>query len=71
MTATHKGWFLFCPVLLDMADDECPGVWARWWWLEPMLSVAHAMQATMIWMLSAMNPDYEPTFMLKVTGKVQ
>lgn len=68
--ATHRGWFLFCPVWVDMTDDACPGVWARWWWLEPLLSVAHAMQATMIALLSMTDPYYEPAFMLKLTGEV-
>lgn len=71
MEATHKGWFLFCPVYLDMTDEDVPGMWARWEWLEPMLSAAHWCQEAMIGFLSATNPDYEPHFLIWVTDECQ
>lgn len=67
---THKGWFLFAPVYLDMTDPEVPGMWARWEWMEWLLTAAHECQAAMITMLSAMNPDYEPAFMIRITGEM-
>ena len=70
MEATHKGWFLFCPVYLDMTDEEVPGMWARWEWLEPLLSAAYWCQESMIGFLSATNPDYEPHFLIWVTEEL-
>lgn len=71
MKATHKGWFLFCPIYVDMhTTPEAPHVWARLSWLEPLLSAAHFVQASMIGFLSMANPDYEPAFMLRITGEM-
>lgn len=71
MKATHYGWFLFCPVYVDMTLDPAPGVWARWEWLDPLLSAAHWCQESMIGFLSAANPDYEPAFAIRLTGEVK
>lgn len=68
--ATHKGWFLFAPVYLDMTDPDEPGMWARWEWMEFLITAAHEFQAAMIGMLSMMDPDYEPAFMIRITGEV-
>lgn len=71
MKATHKGWFLFCPIYADMATNpEAPGLWARWEWLEWLFSVAHFCQSSMIGFLSMANPDYEPAFMIRLTGEL-
>ena len=64
---THVGWFLFCPVYASFADNpEVPEVWARWGCLEPLLSAAHWCQAAMIGLLSNLDPDYEPAFVLRL-----
>jgi len=70
MEATHKGWFLFCPVYLDMTDEDVPGMWARWEWMEPLLDAAHWCQDTMIGFLSATSADYEPRFLILVTKEL-
>jgi len=53
-----------------MTDEEVPGMWARWEWLEPLLSVAHWCQESMIGFLSATKPDYEPHFLIWVTDEL-
>lgn len=70
MSPTHKGWFLFAPVYLDMTDPENPGMWARWELLEPLIDVAHWIQVSVISFLSYCDPDYEPAFMIRVTGEL-
>lgn len=70
MVATHKGWFLFCPVFLDMRKPEVPGMWARWEWMEPLLSLSGFCQELAIGFLSAFDPDYEPNWVIRVTGEV-
>lgn len=70
MKATHAGWFLFCPVLLDMTDAECPEIWARWEILEPLLSLAHYCQSAMIGFLSMCNADYEPAFVVTISREI-
>lgn len=71
MKASHKGWFLFCPVFVDMVTDpESPGIWARWEILEPLLSLAHWCQQSMNGFLSSIDPFYEPSFAFFLTGEV-
>lgn len=69
MKATHKGWILFCPIYLNMEDEECPTTWARHEWLEWLHSVATWCQFSMMGFLSMCNPDYEPMFALRITGE--
>lgn len=71
LVATHKGWFLFCPVFVDMTDADAPGVWARCSALEPLLTLAHWGQLAMMSVLSLMDPDYEPAWMIRLTGQVR
>lgn len=70
MSDWYVGWFLFAPVYVDMADEECPTVMARWPVLEPLVSVATWCQRSMIGFLSMCNDDYEPHFVIRLTGKV-
>lgn len=69
MKATHKGWLLFCPVYMNLDNDEAPDVWARKAWLEPLLSLSTWLQQQFMFIMSYANPDYEPMFAIKVTGK--
>jgi len=66
---THKGWFWFVPVYLNMDDGEML-VAARWSILDPLFWVADLLEAARIYITSALNPDYEPTFMFRVTGEL-
>lgn len=76
---THIGWFWFCPVLIWMPDDpyadegvtESEGECAfhpRHWSLFPLFWAAEALEAARIWASSIVWPDYEPSFMVAVTG---
>lgn len=73
-TATHTGWFLFCPVYLAFEDkndsEDGPVVWARWSILEPLLALAGWIQGLAITVLSATRPDYEPAFMFSRVQKI-
>lgn len=70
--ATHKGWFLFCPVYVNMElTPEAPHLWARWECLEWLLSVAHWCQVSAIGFLSRVDPDYEPAWAIRLTGDVK
>jgi len=53
-----------------MTDEDVPGMWARWEWMEPLLDAAHWCQDTMIGFLSATSADYEPRFMILVTKEL-
>jgi len=60
---THVGWFLLCPIYArDL--DEIPWVWARYSWLEPLLSLMHYVQAGFITVASLMFPEREFGWML-------
>ena len=70
MKATHQGWFLFCPVYVDMTNPEIPEVCARWPWLEWLMDPALWCQEAAIMFLSLTNPDYEPAFSIRLTGEL-
>lgn len=70
MSNWYKGWILFAPVYVDMTDEECPAVMARWPILEPLLFAATWCEQSMIGFLSMCNEDYEPAFAIKLTGKI-
>lgn len=70
MEYTHKGWFFMCPVYLNADDGEGMYVDARWWWLDWWFSVNNAIFAALVYIKTAINPDYEPMFPFRVTGEL-
>lgn len=66
---THKGWFWFCPIYLDLSDDV-PTVTTRHGWLEPLFWLASGLEWVRITATGFVLPDWEPTFMFSVTGEV-
>jgi hypothetical protein len=66
---THKGWFWFCPVYLNLESDPMD-VEARANWLEPLFSLAEMCESARLYIGRAVNPDYPMAFMFKVTGEV-
>lgn len=70
LKATHKGWFLFAPVYVDMTDPDVPGMWARWEWLEFLVTAAHEVQSAMMATIQLFDEDYEPAFMITLTGEM-
>lgn len=69
--ATHYGWFGVAPVLVDMRNPDAPGLSARWWWAEPLLTVSEWMQGAVIAVLSAIDDNYEPSWMIKLSGRIE
>ena len=69
--ATHKGWFWFCPVYMDLRDKEEIVIEARAAWLEPLFCIAEYLETARLLIGTAVNPDYPEVFMFKVTGKIK
>jgi hypothetical protein len=70
MKYTHKGWFFMCPVYLNADDGEEMAVEARHEWLEWWFDVNNWIFSVMVLIVSFFNPDYEPMFPFRVTGKL-
>lgn len=60
-----------CPIFLNADDGEGMAVEARWSWLNWWFDVNEAIFASIVFVVSAFNPTYEPMFPFKVTGKLQ
>lgn len=67
---THYGWFSFCPVYVG-GDKEAPDVMARHRWLQPLLHLAVYVQGLAIGLCSMVNPDWEPTWRIRITGAIE
>lgn len=71
MKRTHKGLMFGCvPVFLDMTDQECPSVEGRNLLCEVFLSVAHNIFAVCIFIRTAVDREYEPSFPIQITGEL-
>lgn len=66
---THKGWLWFCPIYLAAHGDDAT-IEARYWWLDWLVPVVITLEASRIWLTSALVPDYQPTFMFRITGEL-
>lgn len=69
--ATHKGWFLFCPIYLRGINSPEPDVWERHAWLKPLFVLSH--WAFMAWVTIRSlfeSEDYEPQFPILITGRL-
>jgi hypothetical protein len=67
---THKGWLLMCPIYISEIDTDCPVIMERWDILSSWLWVNEQLSMALIGLLSLMNPDYEPAFVIRVTGEL-
>ena len=70
MIYTHKGWFGFCPVYLAEPQSSCPDVVERHWSLKYVLDLNVALQQAAIAVCTLMAPDWEPTWKIRVTKKL-
>lgn len=61
---THVGWFLFCPIYARMDDPDCPEVWARHRWLEPLFTFCEWIQGAYITTRTMFDIEYEPGWAL-------
>lgn len=69
----YKGWFFACPVYMNFEEDQFgefgAEVEARHEWLEWWFSVNEFFVGISIWLMSLLNPEYEPAFPFRVTGE--
>lgn len=72
---THVGWYFFVPVYLGLAsetEEEQDGaeVAVRNGCPEWLMDVADAIFRVAVVVISTFNPDYEPMFPFRVTGRI-
>lgn len=68
---THKGWFWFCPVYLELWNHDAGlSMEERWAWLAPAFWVSLQLEQARIFLTSILAPDYEPSFGVIVTGEL-
>lgn len=70
LRSIHEGWLLFCPVTVYDLDRTCEVV-PRYKNTEWLLNLALSVQMTVISILSYMDEDYVPSFMLSRMRKIQ
>ena len=68
---SHCGWFYACPVYIGNLESEGPTIAARnfvpeWW-----LTVNEFVLGACIFVLSNLDPEWEPVFPIRVTGKLK
>ncbi|AIM40761.1 hypothetical protein PR08_gp03 [Idiomarinaceae phage Phi1M2-2] len=69
---THHGRFLGVPVWLDMTDEECPAIEAKYGILGNLaMDFMEALFGVFIWVCTMVNSDYEPLFPIMVGEQVR
>jgi hypothetical protein len=68
---THYGWFFMCPIYLNANEGDGMAVEARHWMLEPWFTVNELIFAACVWIMTSINPEYEPMFPFRVTGEIK
>lgn len=72
INATHYGlMYGLVPVRIDMTDPDVPAIEVRHWSLEPVLDVCEAIYGVLLFLRSTVDPDYEPTFPIKITRELK
>jgi hypothetical protein len=70
ITFTHKGWFGLCPVYIGDINTEGPCLDPRHWSLSWLMPVSEAIFGMAFWIMTTINPDYEPMWPIRITGKL-
>lgn len=71
MKRTHKGLIYgFIPVYLDMTDEECPIIEGRNWLCEIVHDIYTPIFGFAIFVRTAIDPEYEPSFPILITGEL-
>lgn len=70
LNPTHKGWFYLCPIYMSDIEGDM-NVEARWEWLEWWFTVNEWVIGNMIAIALLINPEYEPTFSIRITGEIK
>lgn len=72
MKRTHHGKFLGLPVWLDMTDETCPEVEAKFGFVgELFLDVAESLFGCAVFLRSIAQPDFEATYTFEVGEPVK
>lgn len=71
MIYTHEGWFGFCPVYIADPYSRCPQLTYKRQWLKPLLFLNLALQQMAIVVCTLMDPEWEPTWKIRLTGKLE
>jgi hypothetical protein len=66
MKKRNKGLYGFCPVWVEGLEEEHIIMYARHSLLKPLFALSHCMVVATIYVMSAMNPNYEPKFPIKI-----
>lgn len=66
---THYGWFGICPAIYSDLDSEQPRVEPRWRFLAFLFIASEFMQHAYMDIRSKLDGDYEPEFILVVSGE--
>ena len=65
--ATHHGSLHGIPCWIDMTDDDAPGIKAKGGFIgEIALDFMELLFGCFTWCATALNPDYEPMYAIKV-----
>lgn len=70
VSVTHKGWFLLCPVYFGQLDSPAPVVEPRWACVRWLEDVSLALFDAVVSVRMCLDPYFEPSFPLFVTGKL-
>jgi hypothetical protein len=70
MKYTHKGWFGFCPVLINNPYSGSPQLCPRAGWLMPVMRLNIWIQELAIGFCTLVNPEWEPVWKIRLTGKL-
>lgn len=69
MKRTHYGRLHGIPVWLDMTDQHCPGVEARYF-LDPVLSIMEFLHGFYCFVMSMVDSEFEPMYPILILGEV-
>lgn len=67
-TPTHYGSFLGVPAFIDMTDDECPAIEARYH-LGFLMDAMEFLFGIYCSIACFVNPDFEPMFPILIKGE--
>lgn len=68
----HYGlMFGFVPVYVGNAQSDAPLIEVRNWWPDWLLDVGHFLFDAFSLLATMVNPQFEPLFMIKLTGPIE